>query len=426
MRITSSKISPTKVEKLVNNATLVSQHMGDRKTVSVAFAVKVGSAYERDDNSGISHFVEHTVFKGTKTRNTFSIKEPIERVGGTLNAYTGRVATVYFAQMPVTHIDDALEILYDLVLNPSFDEQAVQLEKQVVIEEISEAEDDPLDYIYDMTIKKIWDKNYGRPVLGSRKTVNEFSKRQLSEFHKKMYSPDKMIFAITGNYSNEVLEKIKGMLSNIPSSDSTKRNIVGRIVKEPVYFSETKKDLKQTHILLSKAGPGRNDEDDFEAFRVFNVFFGSGMSSILFHNIREKQGMVYNIHSEYVAYRDFGSFFINASTNPRNLDKLVNSIRKELLRLKNDGVKESELNYGKERLKGKLMMSTESTLATMSRHIDEMITMGYPSSIEQLLENIDSLTVTKINDVIKRHLTGEWNVSILSSKDNGQTTRFEL
>lgn len=426
MRITSSEISPTKVEKLANNATLVSQHMGDRKTVSIAFAVKVGSAYERDDSSGISHFVEHTVFKGTKTRNTFDIKEPIERVGGTLNAYTGRVATVYFAQMPVTHIDDALEILYDLVLNPSFDEQAVQLEKQVVLEEISEAEDDPLDYIYDMTIRKIWDKNYGRPVLGTRKTVEGFSKDRISEFHNQMYSSNKMIFAITGNYSKEVLEKIKKMLSNIQGSNSENSNIMGKIEEGPVYFSEVKQDLKQTHILLSKPGPGRNNEEDFEAFRIFNVFFGSGMSSILFHNIREKQGMVYNIHSEYVAYKDFGSFFINASTNPRNLDKLFNSIRRELLRLKENGVKKSELNYGKERLKGKLMMSTESTLATMSRHIDEMITMGYPSSIEELLENIDSLTVTDVNEVINRYLTGEWNVSLLSSKENSGTIRFEL
>ncbi|MFO7881344.1 MAG: pitrilysin family protein [Kosmotogaceae bacterium] len=426
MKIAPDKISPTRVEKLSNNATLVSQHMGDRKTVSVAFAVRVGSAYEKDKNSGISHFVEHTVFKGTKSRNTFDIKEPIERVGGTLNAYTGRVATVFFAQMPVTHIDEALEILYDLVLNPSFDKQAIELEKQVVLEEISEAEDDPLDYIYDMTIKKIWDKNYGRPVLGTRKTVKDFTKDQIYEFHSEMYSSDKMIFAIAGNYSDGVLEKIRRMLSFIPGSNSYNTNVAGSINESSVCFSEVKKDLKQTHILLSKPGPGRIKEEDFEAFRVFNVFFGSGMSSILFHNIREKQGMVYNIHSEYVAYRDFGSFFVSASTNPKNVEKLMDSIRKEMLQLRDNGVKKSELNYGKERLKGKLMMSTESTLATMSRHIDEMITMGYPSSIEEILESIDSLTLKKVNDVLDRYLTGKWNVSILSNENNNRTISFEL
>ncbi|MFW6119280.1 MAG: M16 family metallopeptidase [Petrotogales bacterium] len=426
MRIASSKISPTIVEELPNNATLVRQHMGDRKTVSVAFAVKVGSAYEEDSNSGISHFVEHTVFKGTKSRNTFDIKEPIERVGGTLNAYTGRVATVFFAQMPVTHIDEAMEILFDLVLNPSFDKQAIELEKQVILEEISEAEDDPLDYIYDMTIKKIWDKNFGRPVLGTRETVSRFTRDQIFNFHNQMYSSDKMIFAITGNYSDEVICKIKRMLSFLPNTSGDNSYVTGSIKAKPVYFSETRKDLKQTHILLSKPGPGRTTEDDFEAFRVFNVFFGSGMSSILFHNIREKQGMVYNIHSEYVAYKDFGSFFINASTNPRNVDKLLESIRREMQRLKSDGVKNNELNYGKERLKGKLMMSTESTLATMSRHIDEMITMGYPSSIEDILEKIDSLTVKKVSDVINNHLSGKWNISILSSKNNGSNISFEL
>ncbi len=189
------------------------------------------------------------------------------------------------------------------------------------------------------------------------------------------------------------------------------------ISKEPLWIVEKRKDLQQVHLLLTKEAPGRRNRDDFEAFKVFNILFGSGMSSILFHNIREELGMVYNINSEFVSYTESGAFMINASTNPKNLDDLIGSLENELHRIVEKGVSRAQFNYGAERLRGKLLMSTEGTLSTLSRFLDDVVICGQPDSLETLIEKIDKLTIEELNDVAKKYLSGSWNVSLLLPKN---------
>lgn len=405
-----------KLMKLDNGSTIIFEKKSDTRTVSLAFAAKVGSAYEDSQLSGVSHFIEHALFKGTKKRSAYEIKEPIERVGGTLNAYTGRISTVFYAHVPDTHAKEALEILYDMVKNPAFSKEAVEIEKEVILEEIAATHDDPFDMIYDHTIRKIWDPNYGRSILGSLETVRKITPEALRKFHNRYYSAEHMVFAISGNFNQSIIERAEELLRSFSRNSSTPTHIEGYMKPKRLVSLETKKDLNQVHLLLSKPAPSRLSKD-FVAFRIFNVLFGSGMSSVLFHNIREKLGMVYHIDSEYVAYHDFGTFFISASTNERHIQRLVDSVRFELERLAKEGVSENEYLYGKERLKGKIMLATESTLNSLSLYLDEVIINGKPKTVEEIISEINYLSLGKLNEVIERYLSGDWNISLLVPED---------
>lgn len=408
--------------ELPNGAVIIGERKEETRTVSMAFAMKVGSADEEDSISGVSHFIEHALFKGTHRRNAFEIKEPIERIGGSLNAYTGRVSTVYYAKVPDTCASEALEILFDLITSPRFDEAALDLERGVILEEIASAEDDPYDRIYDMTIEKVWDRDFGRPILGYQETIEGLERSKVSNFYGQNYVANNAIFAVSGNYGDELLRNAEDKLLSMKSNGHASPAKSPVIADEPLWIVERRKDLQQVHILLTRDAPGRKNRADFDAFKIFNTLFGSGMSSILFHNIREELGMVYNISSEFVSYSDSGAIMINATTSPKNLDNLVSSLKKEMDRLIVHGATEAQFSYGKERARGKLLMSTEGTLQTLSRFLDDVVICGKPDSLEDLIARIDRLTIDDVNASIKKHISGRWNVSLLLPEKKLQST----
>lgn len=409
--------------ELPNGAVIIGERKEETRTVSMAFAMKVGSADEEDSISGVSHFIEHALFKGTHRRNAFEIKEPIERIGGSLNAYTGRVSTVYYAKVPDTYALEAMEILFDLITSPRFDEASLDLERGVILEEIASAEDDPYDRIYDMTIEKVWDRDFGRPILGYHNTVQGLQRTNVADFYGHKYVANNVVFAVSGNYGADLLKSAEEKLLSMRKNESTITPKSPVISKEPLWIVEKRKDLQQVHILLTRDAPGRRYKDDFDAFKIFNTLFGSGMSSILFHNIREELGMVYNINSEFVSYADSGAFMINATTSPKNLDNLVDSLKKEMDTLIDRGVTEAQFTYGKERARGKLLMSTEGTLLTLSRFLDDVVICGKPDSLEDLITRIDRLTIDDVNASIKKYIAGKWNVSLLLPEKK-QRSRF--
>ncbi|HCO70464.1 MAG TPA: insulinase family protein [Mesotoga infera] len=409
--------------ELPNGAVIIGERKRETRTVSMAFAIKVGSADEDDAISGVSHFIEHALFKGTLRRNAFEIKEPIERIGGSLNAYTGRVSTVYYAKVPDTYALEAMEILFDLITSPRFDEASLDLERGVILEEIASAEDDPYDRIYDMTIEKVWDRDFGRPILGYHNTVQGLQRTNVADFYGHKYVANNVVFAVSGNYGADLLKSAEEKLLSMRKNESTITPKSPVISKEPLWIVEKRKDLQQVHILLTRDAPGRRYKDDFDAFKIFNTLFGSGMSSILFHNIREELGMVYNINSEFVSYADSGAFMINATTSPKNLDNLVDSLKKEMDTLIDRGVTEAQFTYGKERARGKLLMSTEGTLLTLSRFLDDVVICGKPDSLEDLITRIDRLTIDDVNASIKKYIAGKWNVSLLLPEKK-QRSRF--
>jgi len=414
-----TKTGNTLYIELDNGSVIAGERKSDTRTVSLAFAIKGGSADETDEESGISHFVEHALFKGTTTRGAFDLKEPIERVGGGLNAYTGRISTVFYAKVPDTHGKVALEILEDMIRNPQFSDTDIDLEKNVVLEEIATSEDDPFDRIYDMTVMAIWDKDFGRPIQGFASSVEEFTKRTVLDYYQRVYNSGRLMFAIAGNFEDGLLDCVTEFMESFPPGERTDCKKSPTMNHKPVYLKEKRSDLQQVHILLSKQSPGRSATKDYEAFKIVNTLLGSGMSSILFHELREKLGLVYQIDSEFVSYHESGTLFISAVTGPKNLRKFVDHLEKELKKLVHNGITESQFNYGKERLRGKLLMSTEGTLQILSREIDETILCGRPKTIEEILSMLDKITADDLNSVLSKYLTGPWNCTLLLPQSIG-------
>ena len=416
--------------RLPNGSIIVGEKKRETRTVSLGFAFTVGSSNETSKDSGISHFIEHMLFKGTKKRSALEIKEPIERVGGSLNAYKGRISTVYYAKIPDTHWKVALEILHDLVKNPVFLKEDVVLERNVILEELTSSQDDPYDRICDMTVEKVWKEDFGHSILGTEETVNSFTNENLIDYYNKFYRSNRLIFGVAGNYNEELIEMARELLERFPGDNNGRSYSTGSPDKfiSPMHILERRKDLQQVHLLLSKQALGRTNEPDFHHFLAFNTLFGSGMSSILFHNIREKLGVVYNIDSELVSYKDSGIFLISACTNPKNLSKLLLTIKKEILQLKDKGISVSQLNYAKERLQGKLLMSTEGTLPTLSRKLDDYVISGYSPNLEETVDNINGITKDDLNSIVKRYLSGNWNVSLLVPESSKiiEETSFEV
>jgi len=400
-------------EILNNNVTYFAQKKKESRTVSLAFAVKVGSSVEDDANNGISHFLEHILFKGTLTRNAYNIKEPIERVGGNLNAYTGRVSTVFFAKVPDTYAEEAFNILYDLISNPMMMKDDIELEKTVVTEEIAFSKDDPFDQIYDNTVEKLWTNSFGKNILGTKENVNKFEQKSLMDFFRNYYTSNRLVFGMTGNVNDEFIKKTKEKISGYNKKSEDIHVGSPEIIKSPVYLINKKKDLQQAHVLFSVEAPGRKNQKNFEAFKLFNIIFGSGMSSIIFHNIREKLGMVYNIDSEFISYKEAGTFFISALTNPKNLKKVRNKLHSEINNLIKNGITKEQFNYGKERLKGKLLISTEGTFPTLSRIIDDIIINERLIQIEHILKFIDEIKIDDVNEILIDTLKESWNVTYL-------------
>ncbi|HOO32136.1 MAG TPA: pitrilysin family protein [Thermotogota bacterium] len=395
-----------------NGMQVFSQQMHGVRSVSLSIAVKAGSSNEPADASGAAHFTEHMVFKGTHKRTAKELKEPIERVGGTLNAFTGKENTVYFARVPDSQSDAAVSILKDLCSGASFKENFFNLEKQVVLEEISAADDDPSDIVYEQFFQNIWgESKYGKPVLGNLETVSGMSRDDLVDFYRSEYIPSNMVFSIAGNFADD-------FFANFDEFDSEKS--IGE--REPLIyrpekfmaFSE-KEDLKQLHMLVGLEAPSRRD-GDFNAFQVLNTLLGGGMSSKLFNRLREELGLVYTVDSGLISYPDGGLFFVYAATTPERYKTLITELMNELRKIMKQGITSQEISYGKERLKGKLLLSTESTYSTMMRNLDTGLAFGSPLSVEEMVEKIEAVDKEQIQQVMEKYFTREWVMSIVAPK----------
>lgn len=399
-------------EKLKNGMEIFSHKMNGVRSVSLSIAVKAGSSNEPAGRSGAAHFTEHMVFKGTKTRSPMELKEPIERVGGTLNAFTGKENTVYFARVPDSKSRIALSILKDICSESLFPQKFFDLEKQVVMEEISAADDDPADIVYEQFFKNVWGKcNYGNPVLGTLDSIKNINRQDLLDFYKTKYNPSNMVFSIAGNFTQDLLESFSDL-----SYTQSKREMSSLIYAPERFVTVTEReDLKQFHMLIGIEAPSRQDPD-FNVFQVLNTLLGGGMSSKLFNRLREELGLVYTIDSGLISYPEGGLFFIYAATTPERFIKLKDELMKELLRLMKKGINEQDINYGKERLKGKLLLSTESTYSTMMRNLDTGLAFGRPLSVEEMVERVNAVDISRMEKVMEHYFSRNWVLSLVTPK----------
>lgn len=374
---------------LDNGLKIVSEEINHVRSVSIGIWVKCGSRHEEKSTNGTAHFIEHMLFKGTESRSAFDIAYEVDSIGGLVNAYTGKEATTFYMKVPDYHLSTALEIIADIFNNSLFEEEEIEKEKAVVLQEIHMIEDTPDEYIFDYFGGVFWDGySLAYPVLGTKATVKDFSRRSLLDFFHANYLPDNLVIAATGNLKHDELVRIVERLFGSLRGRSKEVSLVKPSTASRCAVME--KDLEQVHAVIGALGPSYTSPGRHTCF-LMNAVLGGSMSSRLFQEIREKRGLAYSIHSYVISYRDAGKVGIYVGTTERSFRQVLDLIFSELTRIKTKSLTERELYAAKEQIKGNFLLGMESTDTRMTKLAKNEIYFERQITIEETLAGIDAV-----------------------------------
>ena len=375
---------------LDNGLKVVTEKVESVKSVSVGIWVKTGSRNETAKQAGITHFLEHMLFKGTESRSSYDIAMSMESVGGYLNAFTSSEYTCYYSRCLNTQLDKALDVLSDMVLNPSFPEDEVEKEKKVVIEEMKMYRDSPDDYLFEEFSNKLFEGHpLGRPIIGFEETVSAFTRDDLYEYMEQRYQPWNLLVAVAGNTDHdEVVKLVSDYFGDLPAKGEDTVN--DELTPYNVSNQRLTKDIEQTHLILGRRGLDY-DHDDKYRLLLANTVLGGGMSSRLHQNVREKYGYCYSINTFNQSYQDTGVYGVYVGTDKDYVKHVRKLIEKELLQLQENEIPARELQEAKSQLKGKLMLSLESMSNRMSRLAKSELYFNRFVTLDELTENIDGV-----------------------------------
>ena len=315
-----------------NGVRIVYEEIPYLRSVSVGIWVAAGSRYENEFNNGISHFIEHMMFKGTANRTAKEIAESMESIGGQINAFTGRECTCYYAKALDEHIDTMIDVLSDIFFNSLFSESVLDVERSVIFEEIGMYEDTPDDLVHDLLSRTVWPGNpLGLPILGSVKCLNNISRDTIIGYMKDNYLPQRTVVSVAGNFREDfLLEELEKRFGNWKPAKDDKSNIIPTQYKRGFKIKE--KSIEQVHVCMGMQGVSHGDDNLYALLAVNNVFGGT-MSSRLFQKVREELGMAYSIFSFPASFIDNGLYTIYAATNPANLKDVITAIIGEMRKM---------------------------------------------------------------------------------------------
>lgn len=407
-------MSTTKLKEidLVNKTTLdnglkiITEHIESVKSVSVGIWAKTGSRNETEKLAGVTHFLEHMLFKGTENRSSLDIAMSMESVGGYLNAFTSSEYTCYYSRCLNTQLERALDVLSDMVLHPSFPIDEIQKEKKVVIEEMKMYRDSPDDFLFEQFSGHVFKGHpLGQSTLGFEETVSAFEQQDLYDYMDERYQPSNLLVAVAGNVDHEkVVDLVANFFSEVEPKPTVDKN-----PPLPEYEPdniELKKPIEQTHLITGRRGLDYNHDDKFRLL-LANTVLGGGMSSRLHQNVREKYGYCYNITSFNQSYQDTGLYGIYVGTDKDYVDHVRELIEKELEKLKQEPIPEKELSEAKEQLKGKLMLSAESMSNRMSRLAKSEIYYDRFVSLDELQQKIDEVQADQVQEFARHFFNSE-------------------
>ncbi|QOD37858.1 M16 family metallopeptidase [Candidatus Wolbachia massiliensis] len=397
------------ITKLDNGLRIITEQVHDVDSVALNIRVGVGSRAESANQNGISHFLEHMAFKGTKTRTAFEIAKAFDDIGGVFNACTGRESTSYYAKVLKKDIKIGIDILIDILMNSTFPEDELEREKDVVIQEIFQTNDSPSDIIFDKYFEAAYkNQPFGRSILGTQDTVKSFVKGDLNNYINEHYFGENMLFAVAGDVEHEeVVSLTKDFLSKIHSKELKKGQNASYTGGEHLEHRK----LDQVHLLIGLPSVSRHD-DKYHTFKVLDSILGSGMSSRLFQEVREKQGLAYSVYSFNSSYIDTGMLSIFAGTDSSNLDKLLKSITTELQKLSTDDLEEKEVNRVKERIKSQILMSRESVSSRTEALCHYYGNYGRYVSKNELIEKISAVTLSGVKKVAEELLSQHEKITL--------------
>ena len=389
-----------KQTKLSNGLTIVTETVDTVRSVALGFWVRAGSRYEPADLSGISHFLEHSVFKGTENRSTFEIASSLESVGGHLNAFTTKEYTCYHARFLSEYLENAVDVLSDIILHPIFPESEINREKSVVLDELRDSHDVPEEVAFDTFEKFLYPGNQlGLPILGNEDTIKGFSAEKLDHYLNDNYSPENTIIVAAGYVEHDELVK---MISDRYDRKSTSENSFESLDStqyKPGIETRTK-DIQQSHLIVGMPIFSVYDEKRYAA-AVLNSILSGGMSSRLFQNIREAHGVAYQIFSFVNLYRDTGSFGVYLATDPAKRDKALELTQKELQKMVDEPVNDAELERVKAQYKSGIVMGDESMERRMLRLGRQQIYYGKNISLDIFLSKIEGIDTQNIQQLAR-------------------------
>jgi predicted Zn-dependent peptidase len=390
---------------LGNGIRVLTEPMPHVRSVAVGVWVETGSRHEPEERGGMSHLIEHLVFKGTTTRTAEVIARTMDSVGGQMDAFTTKEHTCFYVQVLDEHLPLAVDLLTDILLRSRFDAEELEREKSVVMQEIKMVEDTPDDLIHDLFAAHVWrDHPLGRPILGTREGVTGFAREQVVDYFGQHYVPPKIIIAVAGNVTHDrVVELFSAGFDGFARPGRDRSETPPRTRPG---INIVPKALEQVHLVMGFPGLAHAAPERYALF-LLNDVVGGSMSSRLFQEIRERQGLAYSIHSGVQAFRDTGSVYVYAATDPPNFSKVLKSILVELRRLKKDGISLDELSRAKNHLKGSLMLSLESTSSRMNRLAKHEMHFGSFLSMNAMLEAIDGVRHEEVQALVNEVLDEE-------------------
>ena len=391
---------------LNNGLRILSKKIPHARSVSMGVWVNVGARDEAPSENGLSHFIEHMIFKGTKKRSALQIAKEFDSIGGNTNAFTSMENTCYHAKVMDTHLETMVDILSDIFLYSAFESIEVEKERTVIVQEIAMTEDTPEEYIHTLSEHTYWgDNSLGQSILGPRENILSFDSETIRDFFSRLYQPERILISIAGNVEHDHFVNLVGQqFESINAGNSFP------VRETPTSQSEVaihSRDLEQIHICMGTKGLSITDPRRY-AFSLINTILGGNMSSRLFQEIRENRGLAYSVYSFISSHVDTGMFGVYVGVNPENAKEAIDVILNEMLKLKEMPVDSTELQSAKEYTKGNLMLASESIDSQMVRLAQNEIHFGRYIPLHEVVDKIEKVKVDDIIDTASTLFDNDW------------------
>jgi predicted Zn-dependent peptidase len=394
-----------------NGVRIVLEQIPTVRSVAIGIWIGTGSRNECEQSNGISHFLEHMFFKGTKTHTAREIAEAFDSIGGQVNAFTSKEYTCYYAKVLDEHAQFALDMLADMFFHSTFVDEELQKERNVVLEEIKMYEDTPDDIVHDLLSKACYASHpLGYPILGTEQALRAFTGDSLRKYMADYYTPDRIVISVAGNVKESFIQEIEAYFGTFTAKQRTERPLV------PTFHPQKlarQKETEQAHLCIGFNGLPIGHSDIYSLI-ILNNILGGSMSSRLFQEVREQRGLAYSVFSYHSSYEDGGLLAIYGGTGSSQLDVLFETIQETVRKLKEDGITAKELQNSKEQMKGSLMLSLESTNSRMSRNGKNELLLGRHRSLDEIIEEINQVSADDVNEMAQKIFSEDYAVALIS------------
>lgn len=372
-------------------------------SVCIGLWVCTGSRDETPEENGLTHFIEHMLFKGTSNRSALEIAKEIDRIGGVINAFTGREYTCFYAKVLKSHVEKGFDILSDIFFHSLFDPDDIERERGVILQEIRMAQDTPDEYVHDLFYRDLWgNSSLGSPISGTSETVGRFTRGDIVNYFQRHYLGARVILAVAGNIeTGEIISLGKRYFGSERLAPRVPSDLAPAMTLSGVH--QHNRDHEQLHVCWGGAGCSRTDLERYPLYAL-STYLGGGMSSRLFQEVREKRGLVYSIYSYTNFFRSEGTFAVAWSAEKDYFGEIVNLVAGEINRVRKEGISPRDLSEIKEQMKGNLLLSLESTNSRMDKLATDEIYFGHCVPIEDVVARVDAITCEDVARVAEKYI----------------------